>query len=219
MHTLKAVIFDMDGVLIDSHPVHKKAWTRFLASVGKMVTDEELEFVLDGRRREDILSHFLGALTPAQTAEYGRHKEQLFREAASEVSTVLGVGQFIDELQRCGIPMAVASCGSSSRVHFILQRLGLEHRFSAVVTADDVQVGKPDPAIFQKAASAIGAPPECSVVVEDAVSGVIAAKAAGMKCLAIASNGRGKALHVAGADSVVSDFLTVHVPGLMKLFH
>jgi HAD superfamily hydrolase (TIGR01509 family) len=215
---MRAVIFDMDGVLIDSHPVHKKAWARFLASVGKIVAEEELEFVLDGRKREDILTYFLGPLTAEQVRDYGHRKELLFREEGRQVGTVAGVRRFLAELQGRSIPMAVASCGSSSRVYFMLQCLDLQSRFSAVITGDDVSSGKPDPAIFKKAAQAVHAACEDSLVVEDAVAGVIAAKVAGMKCLAIASNGRNEALRAAGADEVVPDFRSVNVATLLKMF-
>jgi beta-phosphoglucomutase len=215
---IQAVIFDMDGVLIDSHPIHKRAWSRFLASVGKTVSDEELQFVLDGRKREDILTHFLGGLTRQQVIDYGQRKDRLFHEEALHVATIAGVRDLLDELQQHKIPMAIASCGSSSRVRFMLQLLGLQTQFSAVVTADDVRFGKPHPAIFKKAAAAVHAGCKHSLVVEDAVAGVIAAKAAGMKCLAVASNGRSEMLRGAGADEVVPDFRSVRFADLLSIF-
>lgn len=215
---ITGVIFDMDGVLIDSHPIHKRAWTRFLSSLGQTPTEQELEFVLDGRKREDILRHFLGELTPEQTFEYGQRKEQMFREEALDVVPVTGVLNFLNELSERNVSIAVASCGSASRVGFMLGRLGLEGRFAAVLTGDDVPLGKPDPTIFRTAADRIGSPYNTSLVVEDAVSGVIAAKNAGMKCLAIASNGRRAALKEAGADMIASDFLHVRYPALQSLF-
>lgn len=216
--TMKAVIFDMDGVLIDSHPVHKRAWRRFLASVDRNVTEEQLDFVLDGRKREDILRHFLGELTPEQVAAYGRRKEAMFREEASDVVAIAGVEAFIDQLQSVGIPIALASSGSTARVEFILARLQLRNRFSSIVTGDDVHHGKPDPTIFKKAADRINAPYHSSLVVEDAVSGVVAAKSAGMKCLAIASNGRRAALNEAGVDLIASDFQQICFKSLEELF-
>jgi beta-phosphoglucomutase len=215
---LKAVIFDMDGVLIDSHPIHKKAWRRFLASAGKTVSDEQLDFVLDGRKREEILTHFLGPLTPQQVTEYGHRKEQLFREEARHVGMVAGIEKFLDEIEQANIPMAIASSGSSSRVRLLLDRPALRNRFAAVVTGDDVSQGKPDPAIFKKAAEAVGTPFPDTLVVEDAVAGVVAAKSVGMWCLAIASNGRGTALRAAGADEVAPDFRSVRFASLLRRF-
>src|SRR5579864_538404 len=149
---LKGVIFDMDGVLIDSHPIHKRAWEKFFASLGLIVSDEELNFVLDGRKKEDILRHFLGDLPDARIKEYGRQKEMLFREEASSIDPVEGALEFLQELTAEGIQVALASCGSKSRIHFILRELGIRDRFAAIVTADDVQFGKPNPDIFKKAA-------------------------------------------------------------------
>jgi beta-phosphoglucomutase len=216
---MKAVIFDMDGVLIDSHPVHKRAWRRFLSSVDRDVTDEQLDFVLDGRKREDILRHFFGELTSQQVAAFGRSKEEMFREEASEVVAISGVVSFLDELALADIPVALASSASASRVEFILERLQLRSRFSAIVTGDDVHHGKPDPTIFKKAADRINVSYGDSLVIEDAVSGVIAARNAGMKCMAIASNGRAQALRNAGAAIVVADFSSVTMDRLAALFN
>ena len=215
---MTGVIFDMDGVLIDSHPIHKRAWKRFLASLGQQPSDEKLDFVLDGRKREDILRHFLGELTPEQTIAYGQRKEEMFREEAMDVVPIAGVLDLLTELRRCNVNVAVASCGSASRVEFMLERLGLQERFAAVLTGDDVALGKPDPTIFRAAADRIGSPYQTSLVVEDAVSGVIAAKSAGMKCLAITSNGRGPALKNAGADLIASDFREIGFEALNALF-
>ena len=215
---LKCVIFDMDGVLIDSHPIHKKAWQRFLQSVNRGTTPEDLDFVLDGRKRDDILRHFLGELSTEQLAEYGHRKEAFFRAEAENVQLIDGLDGFLHELRGAGIPMAVASCGSARRVHFILDTLQLNQVFSAIVTGDDVVHGKPSPDIFLKAADQLGVTADCSLVVEDAISGVLAAKSAGMKCLAVASNGRGSALKSAGADDVVPNFVEVTLKRVTQLF-
>jgi len=214
---IEGIIFDMDGVIIDSHPIHKSAWRRFLASLGHQVTDEELDFVLDGRKKEDILRHFLCDLSDQQIYNYGHDKEIMFREEAQNIKLVDGVTDFLNQVQSAGIPMAMASSGSSHRVQFILDRMDLRRRFRIVVTGDDVTAGKPDPAIFVLAAQQLQCRPSAVLVVEDAVSGVFAAKQAGMKCLAIASNGRGQLLREAGADGVVSDFVGLSLESLHHL--
>jgi beta-phosphoglucomutase family hydrolase len=214
----KGVIFDMDGVLIDSHPVHKKVWAQFLASLNIHISDKDLDFVLDGRKREEILRHFLGDLPPERIEEYGHKKNELYKESERDLRIVSGVLEFLDSLEAAGIRMAVATSASSARAHDILARLGILPRFAAVVTGNDVDKGKPDPAIFLKAANQLDLPPSNLLVVEDAVSGVKAAKSAGMKCLGIAADGRSDNLKEAGADCVVPNYKQMSLRDVQQLF-
>lgn len=215
---LKSVIFDMDGVIVDSHVLHMRAWRQFLFSMGKPVTDADLEIVRDGRKREDILRHFLGDLPEDELRIYGDQKELLFRAGPEGLNTIPGVRQLLNELSCAAIRMAVASSGSSERVHYVLDRLRLSDHFAAVVTGDEVAVGKPDPAIFRKAAEWLQVRPTESLVFEDSVSGVRAASAAGMKCVGIADGHRANALLQVGADHVLPNFVAVSVSQMQKLF-
>ncbi|PYY15958.1 MAG: hypothetical protein DMG61_05700 [Acidobacteria bacterium] len=215
---LRGVIFDMDGVLINSHPIHKRAWKKFFESLDSEISDAELDFVLDGRKKEDILRHFLGDLPDAEIREFGHRKEMLFREEALAIEPVEGVLEFLDQLTRSGIEFAVASCGSKSRVHYILRQLNIHDQFAAIVTADDVQCGKPDPDIFRKAADRLGSRYSDLLVCEDAISGVQAAKAAGIKCLGIADHARADELLEAGAERVIANFASMSLPQLEELF-
>jgi beta-phosphoglucomutase len=215
---LQGLILDLDGVVVDSHPAHKRAWKMFLATVGKEVSDRELEFVLEGQKREDILRHFLGNLTDEQIKSYGAQKEALFRSAAPEIKIIQGLLGFLAQVHRAGLSMALASSASRGRVEYILRQLDFHDRFQTVVTGDDVTKGKPDPAIFTLAAERMRVRPSEILVCEDAVNGVEAAKAAGMKCLAIAANGRGPILERAGADRVIPDFTRVKLDELRTLF-
>src|SRR5215467_7094088 len=135
---LKALIFDLDGVIVDSHPLHKRAWKEFFTSRGKDFSDEELEFVLEGRKREDILRHFLGELTEQQIKDHGAEKEAFFRNSAAELKPVAGVERFLNEISAAGLSAALASSASRGRVSYMLQQLGLAERFEAIVTGDDV---------------------------------------------------------------------------------
>lgn len=214
---LKAVIFDLDGVVINSHPIHRRAWQRFLDSVGVSVNREDLEFVTQGGKREDILRHFLGPLTKEQVAEYGQRKEALFREEALEVEPVEGLPDFLDRLEAADVQVGLASCGSQVRIRYILGRLGWIRRFKVIVSGDDVIHGKPDPTIFRKAAIGLGVKPDRSVVIEDAIPGVQGAIAAGMKAIGVATNGGATALLAAGASRVVRDFRSLMVADLDEL--
>jgi len=207
--SLQAVVFDMDGVIVDSHPAHRCAWREFLRAFGKEVSDSELEFVMDGRKREDILIHFLGPLTQTQLEEYGHFKNELFWRAAPEVVPIPGVFDFIERVHSAGITMAVATSASANRTQSILSRMGLLTRFRAVVTGNEVSKGKPDPGIYQLACQRVNCHPNAAVAVEDAASGVRAAKNAGLKCVGIAGHKSGDQLTAAGADCVLQDFVDI----------
>ena len=215
---LQAVIFDLDGVIVDSHAAHQQAWRAFLRSVGKEASEEELGFVLEGHKREAILRHFLGDLSEDQVIHYGARKEALFKDSVPELKTILGLGEFLAQCEDFGLPLALASSASRRRVEYILDHLDLKRRFPVVVTGDDVDSGKPDPTIFRLAARDLSVDAASILVCEDAVCGVQAAKAAGMKCLAIAANGRGPLLQKAGADHIAPDFTATNLEDLGKLF-
>ena len=215
---LKGIVFDFDGVIVDSHAVHKRAWEKFLESIGRCASEEQLEFVLDGRKRDDILRHFLGELTSSELAQYGHQKEQIFRREAAQVQTIEGVPRFLEDLEKAEMMLGIASSGSRSRVTFLLGQLGLTQRFRVIVTGDEVENGKPDPALFLKASQDLAIDPADLIVFEDAVSGVRAAKAAGMKCVGIAVADRTPLLFEAGADYVAADFNSLSYSKLKQIF-
>ncbi|HLJ90561.1 MAG TPA: HAD family phosphatase [Candidatus Angelobacter sp.] len=215
---LRGIVFDFDGVVVDSHPEHRRAWKALFASLGKEVTDSDLELVAEGGKRQDILRHFLGELTDEQVRDYGEQKEALRKSQAEQPATIPGLLPLLAQIEAAGLPMAVASSGSGSRIAHTLQQLNLKHYFQFALAGEDVSKGKPDPAIFQLAAARMNLAPEDILVCEDAVFGVQAARAAGMKCLGVAPNGRESALKSAGAEWVVADFTAVTLGELRLLF-
>lgn len=212
------VIFDFDGVIVDSHAAHMQAWQAFLHSKGKAVSPEELSFVREGAKREEILRYFLGELTPEQITRYGAEKDKLFQSHNGELKLVPGFAEFLLQLDAVPIPSAVASSGSRARVEQALKVFNIRNRFRAVITAEDVDRGKPDPALFLKAAQALQIDPGRILVCEDAVAGVVAAKSAGMKCLGIATEDRESMLKQASADLVVKDFSHTRLDNVTRLF-
>jgi beta-phosphoglucomutase family hydrolase len=206
---LRAAIFDMDGVIVDSHPVHKKTWTKFLELLGKEVDEEHLNFIMEGRKRDEILRYFLGELSDEQVRVLGHQKEQLFREESADMKAIKGLREFLQQLSEAKIRLAVASAGSNGRVNYILDLLDLRPYFQAVVTGDQVTHGKPDPAIFRMACEQLRVRPSEALAFEDSVSGVQAAKTAGMRCVGVATNGIIAILVQAGADHIIPDFSAV----------
>jgi len=214
---IEGIVFDMDGVLIDSHPVHRIAWSKFLATVGKSVSEEGLGFILAGRRREDILRHFLGDLPESKIAEYGHQKDLFFEENFQDVKLIPGVREFLEALETAGLEAGIATSASSARTWGTLRRLELDQKFTAVVTGDDVEAGKPDPEVYRLAARRMNLPPEKLLALEDAPCGVQAAKSAGMRCIGVSTNGRAELLRQCGAEFVVPDFRNLSIETLSYL--
>jgi HAD superfamily hydrolase (TIGR01509 family) len=215
---LKGVIFDMDGVIIDSHPAHREAWRTFLLTLDRTVSDAELDFVLDGRKRDEILRHFLGELSDVQVREYGNRKDEFFRKASLQLKLVLGVVDFLSSVQNAGIAMGVATSASESRTRHTLESLQLLDKFEVIVTGNDVALGKPDPSIYSLACTQLNVAPGSALAIEDAVSGIRAARCAGLTCIAVASHQSRRKLRAAGAAQVIQNFVGLSLRDL-ELLH
>jgi HAD superfamily hydrolase (TIGR01509 family) len=214
---LSAVIFDMDGVIIDSHPAHRAAWRTFLREIGRNVTEPELDFVLDGRKRSEILRHFLGELSEDEIREYGDRKDEFFKKAALNVEVIPGVLELITSLHDGGIPTAVATSASESRCRHVLDQVHLADKFRVIVTGNEVSQGKPDPAIYRLACQRLRVAPSHALAVEDAISGIRAAKSAGLTCIGVTGHQSPELLREAGASHVIQDFLGLSLSDLRAL--
>ena len=105
----------MDGVVIDSHPAHRRAWQKFLGTVGREVTEAELDFVLDGRKREEILRYFLGELEPSKIAQYGTLKDEMLQQLGEGLRPLPGIMEFLNSLSHAGMRMALATSAGRTR--------------------------------------------------------------------------------------------------------
>jgi len=197
-----AVLWDMDGVLVDTAPFHYQAWRALFAGLGKDLSDEEFRRSF-GLRNDDILRVNLGNMPPARLRELGRRKEELFREAIrGKVQPLPGAVTLVRRLRESGTKTAVVSSAPRRNVETLLDALGLSDAFDALVAEEDVERGKPDPQGYLLAADRLGERPEDCVVIEDAPGGVEAAKRAGMRCIGLAAGREPDAL--ACADLVVA---------------
>jgi len=197
----KAVLWDMDGVLVDTAPFHFQAWRDLFQSLGKGFADADFRRTF-GLRNDAILRDILGELAPAEVERLAQRKEGLYREKIEgRVTAIPGAIDLLRRLQQRGRKMAIVSSAPGENVRAVLRSLGLEGVFEAVVAEEDTLKGKPDPQGFLLAAEELGvAAGEC-VVIEDAPGGVEAAKGAGMSCIGLATSRPREAL--AGADLVV----------------
>jgi beta-phosphoglucomutase len=191
----RGVIFDVDGVLVDSYHAHFASWQRFVAE--RQWTFSEQQFAATfGRTSRDIIVETWGeqmGLSDEMVVEMDRRKGALYREIIAKSFPVMdGAPELIHRLAEAGFGLAVGSSGPTKNVRIVLQHVDPQGVIAVAVTGDDVTRGKPDPQVFQLAADRLGLPPSQCVVVEDAPAGIRAAHAAGMRCIAVASTGRSR---------------------------
>ena len=205
------VIWDMDGVLVDTGDFHYLSWVEALSEVGISI-DEQFFQETFGMNNAGIISLLVeGEPDPEFVIQVGERKELLFREMVKgQAQPLPGVRSWLERLQAENLPgnggepylvrSAIASSAPQANVEALIYELGLEESFYAMVSGADMP-GKPDPGVFLEAARQIEMPPEKCVVVEDAVAGVEGAKRAGMKCVAVTTTNPPEAL--SAADIVV----------------
>jgi beta-phosphoglucomutase len=182
-----AVLFDLDGVIIDTTALHYRVWNTFARARGYAPTEAEL-LATNGRRGAETLRAWFGpGLAQDDIAAFTLELEALVQHqlATAPVSAVPGVHRFLEDLRRAGVPWALGTSATPANTELSLSRLGLGELFPVRVTAADVVRGKPDPEVYLKAAAALGVAPDACVVVEDSVLGLRAGRAAGARCLAL----------------------------------
>jgi beta-phosphoglucomutase family hydrolase len=206
-----AAIFDWDGVIIDSSRQHEAAWEILAREAGRPLP---AGFFLRsfGMKNEKVIRELLGwQVGAAELSQLSLRKEELYRQQlqANGAAALPGVLPWLDRLRTAAIPCAVGSSTHLANIRCVIERIGLVGRFAAIVCGEDVAQGKPDPAVFLLAARRLGRAPARCVVFEDAHVGIAAARAAGMKVVAVATTHPAATLHE--ADLVVQrlDELTV----------
>jgi beta-phosphoglucomutase len=209
-----AVIWDMDGTLVDTAELHFKAWVALAHELNKPFTRADFAATF-GRRNPEILRQvFDPNATDGEVADLGARKEEIYKAQARQgVELLPGVRPLMENLHATGFKQAIGSSAPRGNLDLILQLTHIEPLLEAIVSMEDTQRGKPDPQVFLVAAAKLGvAPPRC-VVVEDAVAGVEAGKAGGMKCIGVTFVGHHPAerLTAAGADLVVKTLEEVSV--------
>jgi beta-phosphoglucomutase family hydrolase len=217
-----AVIWDVDGTLVDTAELHFQAWVRLSGEMGRPFSRDDFAATF-GRRNPEIIRYlFRHEFTDAEVLDIGERKETYYRAAAETgVHLLPGVRELLEGLHARGVRQAVGSSAPRGNLDLILRITNSRPYFDAIVGMEDTQRGKPDPQVFLVAAAKLGVPPHRCIVFEDAVAGVQAAKAGGMKCLAVTFVGHHpvESLLAAGADRVVQCFSEVSPDEVLKLLH
>ena len=215
---LKAVIFDMDGVIIDSEPFHWEVNKRLFKSLGIEISEEEYR-------------HYIGV---SNTTMWGAIKRkhgllQSVKELAAlqvegnidfmkseRVDPVDGVIDLLSNLKKAGALIALASSSPYQIIGMVLDRFNIKRFFNSVVSGEDFERGKPSPDIFLKTAAMLGVLPVQCIVIEDATHGVHAARAAGMKCIGFA-NANSPGQDLSQADKIVYDFRSLGIDEMLSM--
>jgi len=221
---IKAIIFDLDGVIVDTAVFHYLAWKKLANTMGFDLTEAQNE-QLKGISRMESLDILLkignkGSLSTAEKQQLATSKNKWYRENILKMTPkdiLPGVMEFLETLKNADYKMAIGSSsknagtileriGLSKNAGTILERIGLENYFDAVVDGTKISRSKPDPEVFLKGAQELNIPPEQCLVFEDAESGIEAAKNAGMKTIGV-----GKPENLPKADKVIPGFQNVNI--------
>jgi beta-phosphoglucomutase len=212
----RAVIFDVDGVLVDSYHAHLESWVLMAREHGLHITEQEFASTF-GQTSREIIARFWGPdLSAADRGALDARKEAIYRDLIrARFPAMDGAVELIDALGSAGFLLAVGSSGPPENIDLTLERLGRRASFQARVTGRDVTRGKPDPQVFAIAAERLGVAADRCVVIEDAPVGIAAARAAGMASVALVGTAPAPAL--AAADLVVTSLRELTPPAVASL--
>jgi beta-phosphoglucomutase len=199
-----ALVFDMDGVIVDSNPLHRESWALFNSRYG-VETTEAMQQGMYGKRNDEIIRDFFGGeLPPEEVAARGKAKEELYREmiaARVEEYLVPGIRQFLERHKET--PMGLASNAEPENVALVLDRAALRPYFRAVVDGHQVRNPKPHPELYLRVAELLQVEPANCIVFEDSFSGVAAGVAAGMRVIGLSTT----YVNLPGTHITIDNFL------------
>ncbi len=213
----RAVLWDMDGVVVDSAVAHRDSWKFAFGKQGVSFTDKDFEQVF-GQRNDLIIRKIMGQdIGQSKIDEVAEDKEIFFRELIrKDMRAFPGVIKLLKLLKENGIKAAIGSSAPMENIKVILDGLGITGYFQALVYGQEVRESKPSPQVYQLAARKLGAEPQNCIVIEDAVAGVLAARRGGMHCIAVTNSHPAEAL--SQADLVVDSLEKVDFRVLEKVY-
>ena len=217
---LQGVIFDWDGVVIDSSALHEKSWEKLAEESGNGLPEDHFKKGF-GKRNAMIIPEILGWSKDPETIDrLGKRKEELYREMGmvEGIPILSGIKDLLEVLRDEGIPCVIGTSTERLNIELAFEQLDLASFFKGAVCSEDVSQGKPDPEVFLKAAFLAKVEPQNCVVLEDSAHGIIAARRGGMKGLGLATTRDEKDLLEAGADLVVENPSKLSIGLLESLF-
>jgi beta-phosphoglucomutase family hydrolase len=213
---IKAVIFDLDGVIVESENTHVEAEKQTLLKYGVQISTEELRRYT-GTTAKLMFSELIKKYNLNTTFEemFSEKEEIFFKLLEEDAKPTKGVVEFLEELKKRNIRLAVGSSSNKKLIDYVLNKLNIRHLFDCVVGAEDIVHSKPNPEIFLKAAAKLGLSPAECLVIEDAELGVEAAKRARMKCVGYKNPNSGDQ-DLSKADVIVDDFSKINAKEMLS---
>ncbi|WP_018616507.1 HAD family hydrolase [Segetibacter koreensis] len=217
MSEIKAVIFDLDGTLLDNNEVHLKAWKKYLKDSGMEISDEDFKENISGRTNKDAVSHiYKKDMKEDEASKYYLKKEEIYRKMYKKnIAPIAGLHEFLENLHNHNVTMAIATSGIQVNIDFMFEHVPIKKYFKEIISSGDITKGKPDPQIFTKTAAALHIARENCIVFEDSMPGVKAGKAAGMKVVALTTSHNPEELQE--ADMIIKDYTEITFDRLMSL--
>ncbi|MEM7795222.1 MAG: HAD family phosphatase [Cyanobacteria bacterium P01_C01_bin.118] len=204
---LKAILFDLDGTLANTDPIHFQVWQTLLAPYGHSVDQTFYDRHISGRLNPDIVRDLIPQLSVDEGKIFSADKEAKFRElAANQLQRMPGLTDFLHHLEKQRYAKALVTNAPRSNAEFMLKTLALDDVFQPVIIADDLPKGKPDPLPYQTALEQLDLNPEAALVFEDSPTGVRAAVAAGIPTIGVTSTHSDAKLCGLGALFTIADF-------------
>ncbi|MGK7390081.1 MAG: HAD family hydrolase [Candidatus Cyclobacteriaceae bacterium M2_1C_046] len=212
-----AVLFDMDGVIVDSNPYHKLAFKAFLEQYNIELTDEELKTKVFGRTNKEIMTYiFKDDVTQKKTEMWANEKEAIFRDMYKQhIKPVKGLVPFLQNLKARGIATAIGTSAPLANLDFVLDTLNIRKYFNMLVHSADVTHGKPHPEVYLKAASKLRVKPAQCIVIEDSLPGVEAGLNAGMKIIGVTTTHKPEEMYQ--THLIIENFEELNIEQLLDI--
>lgn len=213
-----SIIFDMDGVLVQTVQHHKQAWKLFCEKYDFTLTENEMQEKIYGSSTKSIIENLFGdAASEEEKKKYALEKGALYRQCCQEdVKIVEGLIPFLEKLKEHNLKLAVGTAASTPNVDFVMKKIGIRPYFLTIVDSFQVEKSKPNPEVFLTAAKRIEQNVERCVVFEDSLAGIEAARNAGMKVIALATTHSKEEL--THADLVIDNFNEITIEEINALF-
>ncbi|WP_341525317.1 HAD-IA family hydrolase [Nostoc sp. UHCC 0302] len=213
---LVAILFDLDGTIVNTDPIHYRAWQEMLLNYSIEIDETFYKSRISGRLNPEIVKDILPQLSSAEGEIFADEKEALFRKLAPHLKPLNGFLELLAWTDAHHLNRALVTNAPRLNAEFMLKVLGIKEAFSTIVLADDCIAGKPDPAPYQVALNKLGISADQAIALEDSPSGIRAAVGAGIRTIGIASTHNPQVLLEVGAFMAIPDFTDLQLWTLLN---